>query len=153
MELISEDALHMHMLSATLLSICHRRDANLQEFCKSLIDLYATAEGDTLVGNVFASQEEFTAWFKFAQDFVGTERALMPEGSNRADLEELASLVSHIESSPVARPSSLAAHPCLPTPPHLLIPPIATDSPVVQASHNSGEDEDDVMDQLAGDYN
>jgi len=36
---------------------------------------------------------------------------------------------------------------------HLLIPPIAANSPVVQASHNSGEDEDDVMDQLAGDYN
>jgi len=77
----------------------------------------------------------------------------MPEGSNRADLEELASLVSRIESSPVAGPSSFAAHPRLPTPPHLLIPPIATDSPVVQASHNSGEDEDDMMDQLAGDYN
>jgi len=149
MELISEDALHM----CTLSSIRHRHDANLQEFCKSLIDLYATAKGDTLVGNVFASQEEFTAWFKFAQDFVGTERASTPEGSNHADLEELASLASRIESSPVAGPSSLAAHPCLPTPPHLLIPPIAADSPVVQASHNSGEDEDDVMDQLAGDYN
>ena len=169
MELISEDALHMRTLSATLLSIRRRRNANLQEFCKSLIDLYATAKGDTLVGNVFASQEEFAAWFKFAQDFVGTERASMPEGSNCADLEELASLVScitrflhhsflaslvsRIESSPVARPSSFAVHPCLPTPPHLLIPPIAADSPVVQASHNSGEDEDDVMDQLAGDYN
>jgi len=153
MELISEDALHMRMLSATLLSIRHRRDANLQEFCKSLIDLYATAEGDTLVGNVFASQEEFAAWFKFAQDFVGTKRASMPEGSNRADLEELTSLISRIESSPVAGPSSFAMHPCLPTPPHLLIPPIAGDSPVVQASHNSGEGEDVVMDQLAGDYN
>jgi len=114
MELISEDALHMRMLSATLLSIRRHRNANLQEFCKSLIDLYATTEGDTLVGNVFASQEEFAAWFKFAQDFVGTERASMPEGSNRADLEELASLVSHIESSPVAGPSSFAAHPCFP---------------------------------------
>jgi len=153
MELISEDVLHMHTLSATLLSICHCRNANLQEFCKSLIDLYATAEGNTLVGNVFASQEEFAAWFKFAQDFVGTERASTPEGSNRADLEELASLVSRIESSPVTGPSSLVAHPHLPTPLHLLIPPIAADSPVVQASHNSGEDEDDVMDQLAGDYN
>jgi len=153
MELISEDALHMRTLSATLLSIRHRHDANLQEFYKSLIDLYATAKGDTLVGNIFASQEEFTAWFKFAQDFVGTERASMPEGSNRADLEELASLVSRIESSPVAGPSFLAVHPRLSTRPHLLIPPIAADSPVVQASHNSGEDEDDVMDQLAGDYN
>jgi len=153
MELISEDALHMRTLSATLLSIRHRHDANLQEFCKSLIDLYATAKGDTLVGIVFTSQEEFAAWFKFAQDFVGTERASTPEGSNHADLEELASLVSRIESSPVAGPSSLVAHPCLPMPPHLLIPPIAADSPVVQASHNSGEDEDDVMDQLAGDYN
>jgi len=153
MELISEDTLHMHMLSATLLSICRRCNANLQEFCKSLIDLYVTAKGDTLVGNVFMSQEEFAAWFKFMQDFVGTERASMPEGSNRADLEELASLVSHIESSPLAAPSSFAAHPCLPTPPHLLIPPIAADSPVIQASHNSGEDEDDVTDQLAGDYN
>ena len=91
MELISEDVLHMHTLSATLTSICRHPDANLQEFCKSLIDLYATAKGDTLVGNVFASQEEFTAWFKFAQDFMGTERASMPEGSNCADLEELAS--------------------------------------------------------------
>jgi len=153
MELISEDALHMRTLSATLLSIRCHRNANLQEFCKSLIDLYATAEGDTLVGNVFASQEEFAAWFKFAQDFVGTERASTPEGSNRADLEELASLISCIESSPVAGPSSFAAHPRLRTPPHLLIPPIAADSPVTQASHNSGEDEDDVMDQLAGDYN
>jgi len=90
MELISEDTLHMHTLSATLTSICHCHDANLQEFCKSLIDLYVTAKGDTLVGNVFASQEEFTAWFKFVQDFVGTERASMPEGSNHADLEELA---------------------------------------------------------------
>jgi len=96
MELISEDALHMRTLSATLLSIRRHRDANLQEFCKSLIDLYATAKGDTLVGNVFASQEEFAAWFKFAQDFMGTKRASMPEGSNRADLEELASLVSCI---------------------------------------------------------
>jgi len=153
MELISEDALHMCTLSAMLSSICRRRDANLQEFCKSLIDLYVTTEGDTLVGNVFVSQEEFASWFKFAQDFMGTKRASMPEGSNHADLEELASLASHIESSPVARPSSLAAHPCLPTPLHLLIPPIAADSPVVQASHNSGEDKDDVMDQLAGDYN
>jgi len=153
MELISEDVLHMCTLSATLLSIRRHRDANLQEFCKSLIDLYATAEGNTLVGNVFASQEEFAAWFKFAQDFVGTKRASTPEGSNRADLEELASLVSRIESSPVAAPSSFAVHPRLPTPPHLLIPPIAADSPVVQASHNSGEDEDDVTDQLAGDYN
>jgi len=153
MELISEDALHMRTLSATLLSIRRRRNANLQEFCKSLIDLYATAEGDTLVGNVFASQEEFTAWFKFTQDFMGTERASTPEGSNCADLEELASLVSRIESSPVARPSSFAVHPRLPMPLHLLIPPIAADSPVVQASHNSGEDEDDMMDQLAGDYN
>jgi len=152
MELISEDALHMRMLSATLLSICHRHDANLQEFCKSLIDLYATAKGNTLVGNVFASQEEFAAWFKFTQDFMGTERASTPEGSNHADLEELASLVSRIESSPVARPSSLIAHPHLPMPPHLLIPPIAANSPVIQASHNSGEDEDDIMDQLAGDY-
>jgi len=84
---------------------------------------------------------------------MGTERASMPEGSNHADLEELTSLASRIESSPVARPSSLAMHPCLPMPLHLLIPPIAADSPVVQASHNSGEDEDDVMDQLAGDYN
>jgi len=153
MELISEDVLHMRTLSATLLSIRRRCNANLQEFCKSLIDLYATAKGDTLVGNVFASQEEFAAWFKFMQDFVGTERASMPEGSNCADLEELASLVSRIESSPVTRPSSLVAHPRLPTPPHLLIPPIAANSPVIQASHNSGEDEDDVMDQLAGDYN
>ena len=96
MELISEDALHMRTLSATLLSIRRRHDANLQEFCKSLIDLYATAKGDTLVDNVFASQEEFAAWFKFAQDFVGTERASTPEGSNRADLEELASLISRI---------------------------------------------------------
>jgi len=99
------------------------------------------------------SQEEFTAWFKFAQDFVGTEGALTPEGSNHADLEELTLLVSHIESSPVAGPSSLAVHLCLPMPLHLLIPPIAANSPVVQASHNSGEDEDDMMDQLAGDYN
>ena len=53
MKLISEDMLHMCMLSATLSSIRHCRDANLQEFCKSLIDLYATAKGDTLVGNVF----------------------------------------------------------------------------------------------------
>jgi len=153
MELISEDALHMRTLSATLSSIHRCCNANLQEFCKSLIDLYATAKGDTLVGNVFASQEEFTAWFKFVQDFVGTERALMPEGSNHADLEELASFVSHIESSPVAGPSSFAVHPRLPTPLHLLIPPIAANPPVVQASHNSGEDEDDVTDQLAGDYN
>jgi len=149
MELISEDTLHMCMLS----SICHHCDANLQEFCKSLIDLYATAEGDTIVGNIFASQEEFAAWFKFVQDFVGTERASMPEGSNHADLEELALLASHIESSPVARPSSFAVHPCFPMPLHLLIPPIAADSPIVQASHNYGEDEDEVLDQLAGEYN
>jgi len=96
MELISEDALHMRTLSATLLSIHCHRDANLQEFCKSLIDLYATAKGDTLVGNIFASQEEFAAWFKFTQDFMGTERASTPEGSNHADLEELTSLVSRI---------------------------------------------------------
>jgi len=153
MELISEDTLHMRTLSATLSSIHRRRDANLQEFCKSLIDLYVTTKGDTLVGNVFVLQEEFAAWFKFTQDFMGTERALMPEGSNHADLEELASLASRIKSSPVAGPSFLTTHPHLPMPPHLLIPPIAADSPVVQASHNSGEDEDDVMDQLAGDYN
>jgi len=153
MKLISEDVLHMHMLSAMLSSIHHRHDANLQEFCKSLINLYATAKGNTLVGNIFVSQEEFAAWFKFAQDFMGTERASMPEGSNHADLEELTLLISHIESSPVAGPSSLAMHPHLPTPLPLLIPPIATDSPVVQASHNSGEDEDDMKDQLAGEYN
>jgi len=120
MELISEDTLHMRTLSATLLSIHRRRDANLQEFCKSLIDLYATAEGNTLVGNVFTSQEEFAAWFKFTQDFVGTERASTPEGSNRADLEELASLVSCIThflhhsflaSSPLLSPGLLPS-PC-----------------------------------------
>jgi len=153
MELISEDALHICMLSATLTPIRHHCNANLQEFCKSLIDLDATAKGDTLVGNVFASQEEFGAWFKFVQDFVGTKRALTPEGSNCADLEELTSLASHIESSPVAGPSSFAMHPHSPTPLHLLIPPTATDPPVVQASHNSGEDEDEVLDQLAGEYN
>jgi len=56
-KLISEDMLHMRTLSATLSSICHHCNANLQEFCKSLIDLYVTAEGDTLVGNIFMSQE------------------------------------------------------------------------------------------------
>jgi len=153
MEQITEDALHMHMLSALLESICHRRDANFQEFSNALADLCLTAESDTLVGNVFVSQEEFASWFKFAQDFMGTERAPMPEGSSHADLEELTSRFTYDKSPPIAGPSSFATHLASPTPPHLLIPPIATDSPVAQASHNSEEDEDEVLDQLAGEYN
>jgi len=153
MELITEDVLHMHTLSATLKSICHCHDANLWEFSNALTDLCLTAESDMLMGNVFVSQEEFAAWFKFAQDFTGTERASMLEGSNHADLEELTSLVPCVESSPVAGPSSFAMHPCSPMPLHLLIPPIAANSPVAQASHNSEEDEDEVLDQLAGEYN
>ena len=116
-------------------------------------DLCLTAESDTLVGNVFVSQEEFTSWFNFAQDFMGTERALTLEGSSHADLEELALRFTHNKSPPITGPSSFAAHLASPMPPHLLIPPIATDSPVAQALHNSEEDEDKVLDQLAGEYN
>jgi len=153
MEQITKDVLHMHRLSALLESICHRCDANLQEFSNALTDLCLTAKSNTLVGNVFVSQEEFTSWFKFVQGFMGTERASTLEGSSHADLEELTSWFTHDKSPPIARPSSFAVHPCLPMPPHLLIPPIATDSPVAQASHNSEEDEDEVLDQLAGEYN
>jgi len=99
------------------------------------------------------SQEEFASWFKFVQDFVGTKRAPTLEGSSHANLEELASRFTHNKSPPIAGPSSFAAHLASPMPPHLLIPPIATDSPVAQALHNSEEDEDEVLDQLAGEYN
>jgi len=153
MEQITEDALHMHRLLALLKSICHRRNANLREFSNALTDLCLTAKSNTLVGNVFMSQEEFTSWFKFVQGFMGTERALTLEGSSHANLEELTSRFTHDKSPPIAGPSSFAVHPRLPMPPHLLIPPIATDSPVAQASHNSEEDEDEVLDQLAGEYN
>jgi len=153
MEQITKDALHMCMLSALLESIRHHHDTNLREFSNALTDLCLTTESDTLVGNVFVSQEEFASWFKFGQDFVGTDRALTPEGSSHADLEELASRFTHDKSPPIAGPSSSAAHPRSPTPPHLLIPSIATNSPVTQASHNSEEDEDEVLDQLAGEYN
>jgi len=152
MEQINEDVLHMHTLLALLKSICHHRDANLQEFSNALTDLCLTAKSDTLVGNVFVSQEEFASWFKFAQEFMGTKRALTLEGSSHADLEELALWFTHDKSPPIAGPSSFATHPHSPMPPHLLIPPTATDSPVAQASHNSEEDEDEVLDQLAGEY-
>jgi hypothetical protein len=150
MDLVSEDALHMRTLAATLESIRRRRDANLQELCKSIIDLFATAEGNTLVGHVFASQEEFATWFKFAKDFVGTERAVTPEGSSRVDLEELASRFPRVEPSPVAGPSSHPTRLHSPTP-HSLIPPIAVDSPDAPTPTNSQVDEDLVFDQLAGD--
>jgi len=114
---------------------------------------YYCAKSDTFVGNVFVSQEGFASWFKFVQDFVGTERAPTPEGSSHGNLEELTSQFTHDKSPPIAGPSSSATHLTSPTPPHLLIPPIATDSPVAQASHNSEEDEDKVLDQLAGEYN
>jgi len=44
MEQITEDALHMCMLSALLKSICHRRNANLREFSNALTNLCLTAE-------------------------------------------------------------------------------------------------------------
>ena len=143
----------MRTLSALLESIHHRHNANVQEFSNTLTDLCLTAESDTLVGNIFVSQEEFASWFKFAQDFVGTERAPTLEGFSHANLEELTLWFTHDKSPPITGPSSSAAHPHSPTPPHLLIPSIATDSPVAQASHNSEEDEDEVLDQLAGEYN
>ena len=62
MEQITKDVLHMHMLSALLKSICPCRNANLQEFSNALADLCLTTESDTLVGNIFMSQEEFTSW-------------------------------------------------------------------------------------------
>ena len=104
---ITEDALYMCTLSALLESMRCCRDTNLQEFLNALADLCLTAESDTLVGNVFATQEEFTAWFNFVQDFVGTERVPTPEGSSRVDLEELGSRLARAESSPVAGPSSI----------------------------------------------
>ena len=153
MEQITEDVLHMCMLSALLESIRHHHDANLWEFSNALTDLCLTAKSDTLVGNVFMSQEEFASWFKFAQDFMGTKRAPTLEGSSHANLEELALRFTHDKSPPIAGPSSSVTHLASPRPPHLLIPPIATDSPVAQALHNSEEDEDKVLDQLAGEYN
>ena len=72
----------MRTLSALLESTRRRRDTNLQEFSNALADLCLTAESNTLVGNVFSTQEEFTAWFNFVQDFVGTERVPTPEGSS-----------------------------------------------------------------------
>ncbi|KIJ91742.1 hypothetical protein K443DRAFT_31068, partial [Laccaria amethystina LaAM-08-1] len=107
MELISEDALHMRTLSATLESIRHRRDNNLRELSQALLDLFFTREIDTLVGNVFTSNEEFAAWLRFAEDFVGTDRAATPEGASHVDLEDLVSRFSRAEASPVAGPSSL----------------------------------------------
>ena len=46
-------------------------------------------------------------WFKFAQEFMGSQRALTPEGSSHADLEELALRFTHDESSPITGPPSL----------------------------------------------
>ena len=150
MELISEDALHMRTLSAVLESIRHRRDANLWELSNALADLCLTAESKTLVGNVFDTQEEFASWFNFVQDFIGSERVPTPEGSSRVDLEELISCVARDESSSVAGPSSISRRgPSAASSP--LIPSVAVESPVVHGSHNSEEDEDEVLDQLAGD--
>ena len=150
MELISEDALHMHTLSAVLESIRHRRDTNLQEFSNALADLCLTAESKTLMGNVFNTQEEFTSWFNFVQDFIGSERVPMPEGSSRVDLEELISRIAHDETSSVAGPLSISRRGPT-TASSSLIPSVTIGSPVVHGSHNSEEDEDKVLDQLAGD--
>ena len=135
-DLISEDALHMRTLAALLESIRRRRDANLQEFSNGLADLCLTAESDTLVGNVFESQEEFASWFNFAKEFVGTERASTPEGASRADLEGFISRVSRVESPPVAGPSR-RIYPRSPFP----------QSPVDDASASHPEDEGAEDDQ------
>ena len=148
MDSITEDALYMRMLSALLKSTRRHRDTNLQEFSNALANLCLTAESDTLVGNVFATQEEFAAWFNFAQDFIGTERVPTPEGSSRVDLEELGSRLARAKSSPVAGPSSITRRgPSISS--TSIMPSIAVDSPDVQTSHNSEEDEDEVLDQLA----
>ena len=97
----------MHMLPALLESMCHHCDTNLQEFLYALTDLCLTTESNTSVGNIFATQEEFTAWFNFAKDFIATERVSMLEGSGHIDLEELGSCLACTESSPIAGPSSI----------------------------------------------
>ena len=148
MDSITKDALFMRTLSTLLESTCHRRDTNLQEFSNALADLCLTAESDTLVGNVFSTQEEFATWFNFAQDFVGTERVPMPERSSHVDLEELGSRLARTEPSPVAGPLSITRRgPSISS--TSIMPSIAVDSPDVQTSHNSEEDEDEVLDQLA----
>ncbi|KIJ93308.1 hypothetical protein K443DRAFT_125646 [Laccaria amethystina LaAM-08-1] len=114
-----------------------------------------SADGVLLAGHALLSTtslEEFAAWFNFMQDFAGPQSASTPEGFSRVDLEELASRVAPIESSPVAGPSLLFLPESSPTPPRMLIPPITFHSPDVQPSTDSEEDEDQVLDQLAGDY-
>ena len=150
MELISEDSLHMRTLSAVLESIHHCRDANLWEFSNALADLCFTAESKTLVGNVFDTQEEFASWFNFVQAFIGSERVPTPEGSSHVDLEELISRVARDESSPVAGPLSILRRGPS-TASSSLVPSVVVESPVIHGSHNSEEDEDEVLDQLAGD--
>ena len=74
----------------------------------------------------------------------------MPEGSSCVDLEELILRVAHNESLPVAGTSSITHWgPSIPS--TSLIPPVTVESPVVDGSHNSEEDEGKVLDQLADD--
>ena len=102
------------------------------------------------MGNIFDTQEEFTLWFNFVQGFIGSEQVPTPEGSSHMDLEELILHVDCNESSSVAGPLSIL-HWGPSTSSTLLIPSIAIKSPVIHGSHNSEEDEDKVLDQLAGD--
>ncbi|KIJ89522.1 hypothetical protein K443DRAFT_126750, partial [Laccaria amethystina LaAM-08-1] len=78
MELISEDALHMRTLSATLESIRHRRDNNLPR--------------------AFTSSSQLILYRR--NQHVGTDRAATPEGASRVDLEDLVSRFSRAEASP-----------------------------------------------------
>jgi hypothetical protein len=148
MELITEDALHMRTLSALLESTRRRRDTNIRALSNALIDLHATGEAGTLIGDIFSSQEEFTSWFNFARRFAGSQRVATPEGSSHVDLEELASRTG---PSHVTRPSSLSTpcgSPSLQTSP---MRPITAQQPDAQASSIVPQKEEYDVDELYND--
>jgi len=138
----------MRTLSALFEATRRRCDSNIRTFSNGLADLCLTAESDTLVGNVFATQEEFASWFNFAQDFAGSGRVSTPEGASHVDLEELTSRVARTESSPVAGPSTLFLPDNSPTLSSPVVPPIVIQQSIIDASPGSPGEEDIEIDEL-----
>lgn len=62
----------MRTLSALLDFTRRRQDKTLREFANILMHSDLTGEAGTLIGEIFASQEEFATWLTFMCRFAGS---------------------------------------------------------------------------------